>query len=274
MGWFDEQIRQRETSDQNVLEESFFRMASVVMDKWTASRLEDERLIASEVIGEILKYYGQKPVDIPENIQDVGDQLEYALRPAGLMVRDVELEDNWQSDAYGPMLGYLQDTGTAVALLPGPLFGYYFTDPATGARVRVTRKNAHRLSRDAICFYQPLPMRKLSIPDLLLYMKASVSNGDLVLIVLATLAATLVGLIEPQVYSLITGTVMKTHNMSLMLGMGVFLLCSAFAAQMIDLVSSLLMNRINTKTSQAVEASVMMRILSLPVSFFRKFSSG
>ena len=34
------------------------------------------------------------------------------------------------------------------------------------------------------------------------------------------------------------------------------------------------MDRINTRTSQAVEASVMMRILSLPVSFFRKFSSG
>ena len=34
------------------------------------------------------------------------------------------------------------------------------------------------------------------------------------------------------------------------------------------------MERINTKTSLAVEASVMMRILSLPVNFFRKFSSG
>ena len=34
------------------------------------------------------------------------------------------------------------------------------------------------------------------------------------------------------------------------------------------------MERINTKTSLAVEASVMMRILSLPVNFFRKYSSG
>ena len=32
MGWFTEQIKQRTENDQNVLEDSFFRMASVVMD--------------------------------------------------------------------------------------------------------------------------------------------------------------------------------------------------------------------------------------------------
>ena len=274
MGWFDEQIRQREENDQNILEESFFRMASVVMDKWTADRLEDKRLIATEVIDRILKYYRQKPVEIPENIQDVNEQLEYALRPAGLMVREVRLEDNWQNDAYGPMLGYLKNEGTAVALLPGTLFGYYYTDPATGRKVRVTRKNASIFAEDALCFYQSLPMRKLGIPDLLVYMKDSISSGDLIMIIIATLAVTLVGMIEPQVYNLVTGDVLKSHNMTLMIGMGVFLLCSTFASQLIELVRSLLMERINTKTSQAVEASVMMRILSLPVSFFRKFSSG
>ena len=40
------------------------------------------------------------------------------------------------------------------------------------------------------------------------------------------------------------------------------------------LVKTLLMDRINTKTSLLVEASVMMRVLSLPVSFFRGYSSG
>lgn len=274
MGWFDEQIRQREQSDQDILEESFFRMASVVMDKWTADHMADQRLITREAIDEILKYYRHKPVEIPESIRDVEEQLEYALRPAGLMVRDVELQDGWQNDAYGPMLGYLRETGATVALLPGTLFGYYYTDPATGRRVRVTRKNAGAFAREAICFYQPLPMKKLGIPDLLLYMKDSISTGDFILILLATLGVTLVGFIEPQVYSLVTGTVMKSHNIKLMVGLATFLLCSAFASQLIELVRSLLMERINTKTSQAVEASVMMRLLSLPVSFFRGFSSG
>ena len=170
MGWFTEQIRQRTENDQNVLEDSFFRMASVVMDKWDANRLEDERLIAKEAIDDILKFYHQKPVEIPDTIRDVNDQLEYVLRPTGLMTREVELEEGWQNDAYGPMLGYLKEAGTAVALLPGTIYGYYFKDPATGKRTRITRKTARLFSREALCFYQPLPMKKLGIPDLLKYM--------------------------------------------------------------------------------------------------------
>ena len=274
MGWFTEQIRQRTENDQNVLEDSFFRMASVVMDKWDANRLEDERLIAKEAIDDILKFYHQKPVEIPDTIRDVNDQLEYVLRPTGLMTREVELEEGWQNDAYGPMLGYLKEAGTAVALLPGTIYGYYFKDPATGKRTRITRKTARLFSREALCFYQPLPMKKLGIPDLLKYMKNSITHGDLAVIVLATLAVQLVGMIEPRVYSLVTGKILQGHNMNLMAGVGVFLLTSAFAAQLIGLVRSLLMQRINTKTSQAVQASVMMRILSLPVSFFRRYSSG
>ncbi len=274
MGWFDEQIRQRMESDQNILEDSFFRMASVVMDKWDADRLADDRLIAKEAIDDVLKYYREKPVEIPENIRDVNEQLEYALRPSGLMVREVELEENWQSDAYGPMLGMMEETGAVVALLPGSVYGYYYKDPSTGKKIRVTRKTGKLFNRTAMCFYKPLPMKKLGIPDLLLYMKNSISRGDLVLILLAALFVQLVGMIEPRVFGLVTGTVLKSRNMNLMAGIGVFLLCSAFASRLIELVRTLLMERINTRTSQAVEASVMMRILSLPVSFFRKYSSG
>ena len=274
MGWFDEQIRQREQSDQDILEESFFRMASVVMDKWNAERAEDSRLIAKEALDDILKYYKHKPVEIPESITDVAEQLEYALRPSGLMTRDVYLEEGWQNDAYGPMLGYLKDSGKAVALLPGAIAGYQFKDPETGRKKWVTRKNASLFAREALCFYQPLPLKKLGIPDLLIYMKNSMTKGDFLLLVVASLAVVLVGMIEPRVYNLITGKIMRDRNINILNAMAVFLLAAAFASQMLQMIRSLLMQRIHTKTSQAVEASVMMRILSLPVNFFRKYSSG
>ena len=274
MGWFNEQIKQRMESDQNILEDSFFRMASVVMDKWAAERLEDDRLIAREAIDDVLKYFHEKPAEIPENVRDVAEQLEHALRPSGLMVRDVELTEGWQNDAFGPMLGCLKETGATVALLPGRISGYWFKDPATGQKTRVTKKTAKLFRKEALCFYQPLPMKKLGIPDLLKYMRKCITQGDVILIVLATLAVTLVGMVEPRVFGLVTGSVLKSRNLQLLGGIGVFLLCSAFSANLIGLVRTLLMNRINTRTSQAVEASVMMRILSLPVSFFRNYSSG
>ncbi|MBQ9251287.1 MAG: NHLP bacteriocin export ABC transporter permease/ATPase subunit [Clostridia bacterium] len=274
MGWFDEQIRQRMENDQEVLEDSFVRMISVVLDKWETNHLEDGRLIAKAALDDILKYYRQKPVEIPDDSKSLAEQMEAVLRPSGLMVREIDLEDGWQNDAYGPLLGTIRESGQAVALIPSGLFGYYFKDPETGKRRKVTRKTAGLFEREALCFYRPMPMKRLGIPDLLLYMKSCISRRDLALIILATLTMTLVGMIEPRVYHLITGSVLKDKRMHLMIGMGVFLLCSAFAAQLVGLMRSLLMERINTKTSQCVEASVMMRILSLPVSFFRRFASG
>ena len=274
MGWFDEQIRQRAQGDQEVLEDSFFRMAAAVLDKWSAERAEDERLVAREALDNILKYYHHKPVEIPEEITDVGEQIEYAIRPAGLMMRDVTLTEGWQNDAYGPMLGCMRESGKAVALLPGRVWGYWYRDPETGRRTRVTRKTAKLFRLEALCFYQPLPMKKLGIPDLLQYMRKSISQGDMLFLLLATLAVTLVGKIEPSVLNVVTGTILRSRRVSLMAGAGVFLLTAAFASQMIKIVRTLMMDRINTRTSLAVDASVMMRVLSLPVSFFRRYASG
>ena len=274
MGWFDEQIKERLASDQEILEDSFLRLAGVVLDEKAAQRLQDERLIVKEALDSILKYYHEKPVELPENVKNIGEQLDYVLRPTGLMIRDVELTEGWQYDAYGPMLGFFRESGNAVALLPN-LFGtYWFSDPATGKMSVVTKKNAGLFEMEAFCFYQSLPMKPLGIPDLILYMKRSISNSDFLQIALATLLVTLVGTIEPKVYSLVTGKILMNKQASVLIGMMAFLVSAAFASQMLSMVRSLLMERINTKTSLAVEASVMMRILSLPVNFFRKYSSG
>ena len=274
MSLFDDQIRQRMQSDQQGLEDSFMNMASVVLDSWSMQKLDQERMISQDSITDILKYHHEKPVNVPEDITDPYKQLETAFRPSGLMMRQVDLDEGWQKNAYGIMLGYLKESGRAVTLVPGTPSGYYFKDPNTGKKIRVNKKTAGLLSEEALCFYRPLPRKKLGIPDLLLYMKNSISNGDIALIVLASFAVVLVGMIEPRVYSLLTGTVLRLKQMHLLVGVGSFLLASAFASILLNLTKGLLVERINTKTSQAVGASVMMRLLSLPVSFFRKHSSG
>ena len=273
MGWFDEQIRERIQSDQEILEDSFLQIAGAVLGGRAMALLEDERLAAKEALDDILKYYHYKPVEVPENIRDFDEQMDYVLRPLGLMTREVLLEEGWYKDAYGPMLGLLKDGG-AVALLPGAVSGYRFRDPSTGNIRRVDRHTAKLIKPEALCFYRPLPMKSLGIPDLLLYMKNCVSSGDVTLIFLATLCVTLIGMIEPRVYRAVTGPVLDSKSPSLLAGMAIFLLASAFASQLISAVRTLLMDRISTKTSMAVEASVMMRLLSMPMNFFRRFSSG
>ena len=165
MGWFDEQIRQRKASDQELFEDSILRMAATVLGKQGIGALDD-RIVTKAAIDEILKYYHYKSQEIPDSITDIDEQLEYCLRPHGIMRRNVRLEEGWYRDAFGPMLGFLKEDGTPVALLPNPFAGYWFSDPVTGEKTRVNAATAERFRPDAICFYRPLPLKKLGIPDL------------------------------------------------------------------------------------------------------------
>ena len=274
MGWFDEQIRQRMKSDQDLFEDSFVRVAGSVLGSRVAQLLQDDRLVTKEAIDDILKYYHCKPAEIPESIQNVDEQMEYALRPHGIMMRAVRLEKGWHKDAFGPMLGFLKEDNKPVALIPNAIAGYHFRDPVTGKNVKIRNRSEKLLKSEALCFYCPLPLKKLGIKDLLLYMKDCISTGDWILIILASLAVTLIGMIEPQVYRTLTGPVLNSRSLSMLTGMAIFVLGAAFASQLITAVRGLLMGRISTKTSLAVESAVMMRLLALPVSFFRRFSSG
>ncbi len=274
ISWFSEQIRQRVDRDQMALDDSFYNMAGSVMDIWKRRRLDGARLIILDALDEILNYYHYKSVEVPENIEEVDGQLKYALHKTGLMVRVVTLEDNWQNHSCGPMLGFIENSGDTVALLPGNLYGYYYKDPDTRKKIHITKKNAGILSGTALCFYKPLPMKKLGIADILRYMKDTIDRSDLIMIVLVTLVITLIGMLEPQLYSLITGPLIKIRNTHLLIGAGVFLVCSSFAARIIEMARTLLMERIKTKSGTSIEASIMMRILSLPVSFFRMYSTG
>ena len=274
MGWFDKQIRQRKQSDQSVFEDSIFRMASVVLGKTGAEVLEDERLISKAAIDEILKYYHFKPAEIPGSVKDVEEQLEYCLRPHGIMYRTVKLEENWYRDSFGPILAFRREDGLAFALLPGPFQGYWFRDPATGERASLDKKTAALLQPEAICFYRPLPQKELGIPDLLKYLKSCLNLSDLTLIAALTLLSTLVGMLMPRITRTLTGFVLDSGSVSLLFGTAVFIVCALISGMLISAVRSIAMNRLQIKTSLPVEAAIMTRVMNLPPRFFRKYSSG
>ena len=57
MGWFDEQIRERMKSDQELMEDSLLQIAGAVMGRRAASRLADNQMVAKEALDDVLKYY-------------------------------------------------------------------------------------------------------------------------------------------------------------------------------------------------------------------------
>ena len=274
MGWFENQIEERREADRQLLEDSFVKAAGVVLGHRDAERIGDERIVTKNAIDEILKYYHFKPVEVPESIQEAGEQLDYCLRRYGMMRREVELREGWYKDAFGPLLAFREKDGVAVALLPGRFRGYYYNDPASGKQVRIDSKTAASFRKTAECFYKPLPQKKLTVKDLLLYTNSCFSMSDTVLRIASMLAVTVVGMMLPRLTKALTGPVLASGSTGSLIGIAVCIVCVQISLQMITSVSGMLSKRIELKTSLGVQASMMMRIMSLPTSFFRKYSPG
>ncbi len=274
MGWFDEQIRERKQYDDEAFSEAFANMASAVMGKRISAAVSDDRRAAKDAIDDILKHYHIKSREIPDSISDVNEQLEYLLRPYGIMRRTVRLEDGWYRDAIGAMLGFFRESGKAVALIPGGLSGYTYFDPETGRRKRIDRKNQHLFGEEAIVFYKPFPLKKLSLSALAGYIVRTLSASDYVMIALATLALSLLGMLSPMISQLLFARVLPSGSVRLLAAMAVFSVCVSVSVLLVTAVKDMIQARIETKLSISVDAASMMRIMSLPADFFKPYSAG
>lgn len=274
MGWFDEQIKQRKQSDDQLLEEAFVRVADAVLGTKMAAAYQSDESKASGEIGEILKYYKIKPRELPDTVKGLDDRLEYLLRPHGIMRRDVELPKGWYQDAIGAMLGRRKDDGSVVALIPRGLTGYSYYDVDAGGWVKVTKKNEDLFDDEAICFYKPFPLSALTVPMLMRYIVECLDKADVVLVALSAMLVSLVGLLTPRLTSLLFGAVVESGSLRALAAIAVFMVSVTISRLLIQSVSTLLSGRVTTKLNISVQAATMMRILSLPADFFKKWSSG
>ena len=239
-----------------------------------AEKISDERIITKNAIDTILKYYHYKTSDVPDSLKNADEQLDFCLRPHGIMRRNIRLTPGWYKDAYGPVLGFMKENGTPVAILPGMVSGYSFKDPKTGKTVKLSRKTEGLIDSDAICFYRPLPQKKLTIADFLLYIRRCVSLSDVIMVIAAASSVSLVGLLLPRLTATLTGPVLRSGRADALIGIAICILCVTFSKQLLESVDGFITGRFSIKTSLGVQASMMMRLMSLPAHFFRKYSAG
>ncbi len=274
MGWFDEQIKDRKRNDDDAFAEAFANMASAITGKKIEASLNNDRTVTKDAIDEILKYYHVKSREVPDGISDMNEQLEYLMRPYGIMRRTVKLEEGWYRDAAGAMLGVLAESGRVVALIPTGLSGYSYFDWETGKRRRINRKNQHLFEEEAIAFYKPFPLKKISLPSLAAYIARTLSVSDYVMIGLATLALSLIGMISPLITKLLFDRVLLSGNVRLLIAIAFFSVSVSVSTLLISAVKNMVTARIETKLNISIEAATMMRIMSLPADFFKQYSSG
>ena len=271
MSWFDEQIRARKESDEAGFSEANRNLGNIINGKHFSFR---RREVTGDPIGDILLYFGLKAQPVPSEITELNDRLEFLLRPYGIMKRTVCLEKGWHRDAAGPMLAFLKKDESPVALLPGALSGYEFFDQEEH-RIRKINTEAEELfCAEAIVFYRPLPIKSLGFKDITRFIFDAHTTADRLLIFLFLGLSTLIQMLVPRVNKVVFSTLIFSESMKLFWSVAVFLISLTLSSVLFRTLHQMILNRITNRTSAALEAALVMRLLALPAQFYRQNSAG
>ena len=269
MGWFDEQIRRRVEGDGEDFEAAFARMANIVMSDDDMA-MEGELTASDDAVKQILAYYHIRMSDVPDEVSEPLDRLECLLRPGGVMWRQVRLEKGWSRNAVGPLLVENAEGGVNAAI-PRSVSGYWLVD---GRRRRVTSAIERKLGDRALCFYRPLPNRKLRVRDLLRFIFENLSRGDALRMLVVTLFITLAGMIGPYANKILFDVVVPSSSIQLIVPIAALLIGVSVSGLLFVIFRAFALSRIFDKLRASVVAATLMRMLDLPLSFFKHHSAG
>ena len=246
MGIFDERIQKKNRLEDEMFVEAFQKLAGVVVGQKAENALESERLRMLSVMEELGKSlnisipYASNPEPTVEWYQ------EHYFRPQGIMWRSVALKENWYEDATGVMLGFLKD-GSPIALTPTWDRGCLYKDRDSGRSIRVTAALAAQFREEAILYYRPLPMRKINTKDIFDFIRSSVSVWELLMLLAATVATLLLGMVTPVMTKVLTSHVTQFGDMQLLTVILVILLLVTTAGFLVTAMKQLLLARISSK---------------------------
>ena len=154
---------------------------------------------------------------------------------------------------YG-MLASTRD-GRAVALIPGHLSGYYFNDPETGKRTAVGKDSEDLFEREAICFYRPMPVRKMNFYDFGKYVFGTMHRSDLIILIGGAAAVAVIGLAVPAatqyLYSKVSGGSSMTVSILSYLAYDILLFAALFIG--VDILMDSVIVRSLRKVNHSLE---------------------
>ena len=232
----------------------------------------DPILAACVLVGEAM---GMTVRDHPEAARSASfeDRVNAIARASRCRTRPVMLRDDWWRADHGPALGRLEDGGAPVALLPDGPRRMLAVDPRTGQRTLVTEQLAAEISPQAVVFYRPFPDGPLSVKDLIRFGARGLA-GDLWMLGGMGVALGVLGALTPYFTGRLFDSAIPQADRNLLVQFTGALFIAAFAAAAFKLSQSIAVLRIQGRMDYSIQAALWDRLLNLPSTAFREYSSG
>jgi len=268
-------LKAKSRATRSRLREAFSELESI-LNRPRSRRLtidEGNALVAAcRLVGDPLDIAVEEPPIARRHAEHV-NPLEEIARHSRFALRRVQLRGRWYRQDAGPLLGFVDDGRTPVALLPTSPSTYEMRDVIEGSTVTVTPAVARRLIPIAFTFYRCLPDRPLKGIDLLAFARHGIRRDVGAVAFLGGIAG-LLALATPIAVGHVFDAVIPGAERRQIVTVTLGLVIAALATGAFEFVRNVALIRIKHRGGTALQAAVWQRLVHLPVGFFKKYAAG
>jgi NHLM bacteriocin system ABC transporter ATP-binding protein len=226
-----------------------------------------------QLIGDQTGFKFEEPKHIETNQNSANNQLYAIAKSSKIRVRKIILRDVWWKEENGHLLAFLKPNNEPVALIQKTSNSYLIKNLSDGTEFIVNQEIAENLQPIGYMFFSGFNVKMNSMKKVLNFAMNGVKK-DAKLLILASLAGSLIGLLIPILSGIIFDDVIPTADRSIHFEVFSIMIIIALVTAGLQLVQGVLQMRVEAKSSINLQAGVMDYILRLPVTFYKKYTAG
>ncbi len=223
------------------------------------------------LLGKIQRIRFVMPSDLPPK-SDISIQIAAICNASEMRYRQVKLTKGWWKEDSGPLLAFYGAEQKAVALRRKRGF-YEMIDPDTKKKKIVTKEIAQDLIKLAYTFYRPFPSSlKGALESIKFYLQTN--KHELIPVLFYGSLGSITSLFFPVATATIFNRAIPDSNPSILIQLCIGLFISGLSTGVFLYLRSLGLVRMAGYASIGLQSALWDRLLKLPVSFFRRFTTG
>ena len=198
--------------------------------------------------------------------------VQAAAASVGMIPRKVKLTGDWYLHDHGELLIFMD--GNSYAATPVNSQQYQFVDPVNGIVKWIDQPLAEQIEETAYMFYPQLPAEITSVGEWLRWSLKFCWKRDLWILLFACIIAGIIPIITPFITQTVFEDIIPSYDKKAHLIVIQVMFVTAAVSGMVNLVRGVAILRIKNKMHVVSEASLWLRLLALPASFFREYHIG
>ncbi len=225
------------------------------------------------LIGKTIGFKFIEPKYMESYQNSTTNQLYAIAQTSKVRVRKIILRGAWWKDENGHLLAFYKDSKQPVALIQNTPNSYLLKDVVTGEEMKVNYEIAERLEPISYMFFFAFNDAMSSVRQILSFASKGIKS-DFRFLILAALSGSILGLLVPILSGIMFDDVIPTSDKTLHFEIFTIMIVIGVISAGLHLIQGALQLRVETKSSINLQAGVMDHLLRLPISFYKKYSSG